>query len=351
MVIAVATGFDRVRAAVVTDATEARAAQVTRAAASEFPQLARRSSQVRAEGDRLGLSRTNALSWLRLAPRGLFIHIGPSSRLAAPSDIQWAVKVGWLKSDPDAEPSLTPDAQRAASAFRLNRRGPATWIAAARAVGASYLTVTVKHQDGFCLWPSTVTSWDVDKENDVLRIASREAALAGLRLFVYYSLVDLRERLYARDRKGYFAFVSAQMRELFSGYGPLAGVWFDVPQEVALSDAELRRLYALVHRLQPWALIGTNRRHGEAAAGEDFAIWEETFPTSAPPAPALPQQSAFKLGRTWFWSGRAEPTNPTRLRELTREARRRRTSLLVDVAPRPDGVIPAAVVRAVRQAR
>ncbi len=320
----------------------ARVRLIERTAASELPAQLRRDSELRRE-DRE--TRAQTLRWFRHTRLGIFIHYGPSSLLAAPSNDVW-----WTDVHSSAYPSLVrrfhPDV---AAAVR-------DWVQLARAAGASYLTVTVKHHDGYTLWHSRLSTWGVPSDRDLLAALARACRRAHLPLFLYYSTLDLHEPTYGRAKAAYLTLARAQLRELFTGYGPLAGVWFDGTWDHELSDAQLEGLYALVHRLQPWALVVTNHHH-LPLPGEDFQTFEAGFPGSpppgwpVPPVSKLPHQAAIALGPTWFWDGHDVPRTPKRLEHLLAEAYATHTSLLVDIPPRPDGKYGRQVFEIVRRAR
>jgi alpha-L-fucosidase len=279
-----------------------------------------------------------AMSWLRSAPLGLFIHYGPSSALAQPSDSAW-----W-------EATRSPALLAAAERFAPSAAVVDGWIALAGGIGASYITVVAKHHDGFALWPTRVSRWAVQPTEDVIGRVIRKGRDKGLRVFVYYSLLDWHEPTYKRDSAAYFSFVEAQLRELLTWYGPTAGVWFDGSWDHGLTDTELELLFAEIHRLQPRALVADNG-HATPLRGEDFQIFEGGLSgtdqaVGNAPVSDLPLQAAVKLGSTWFWSGRPEPTSTHLLTDLCREAAATDVSLLVNVAPDPDGRIPASVVAA-----
>lgn len=342
IVALVVSAFTTVQARLRPDPVADRAAEIRRLATAGMARTDAARRDVRRAGSHARLTRAGAVRWLDSNPVGLFVHYGPQSEFAAPSQTRW------LK---DLEELVAASRTMAVPGFTPNPGVTASWVAAAKAAGASYLTVTAKHHDGVCLWASRMTSWDVAPRHDLLRSLSAQARRAGLRLFVYYSLVDFHELTYANDRAAYTRLVRAQMRELLTGYGPLAGVWFDLPRySDGLSRRRLAELYALIHDLQPWALIGANH-HGEVLPGEDFEVLEESLsPKPRRGQRAVPRQAVYRLGRTWFWSGRAEPDIGSRFKRLRTEARRRRISLLANIAPRPDGTIPQVVLRELRLA-
>jgi alpha-L-fucosidase len=337
LVVAVVGAFTSVQAKLRSDPIANRAKEIRRLAASELPRIQTQAARIRSEARHAGLSRAGQLRWFRSGPVGVFVHYGPTSTFAASSEQEWFENLTEL---------VSTEADTRISSFTPDPMSTKTWIAAAKAAGASYLTVIAKHHDGLCLFASDVTSWDVDEEHDLLKVLVSEARHAGLRVFIYYSLLDFHELTYGRNRSAYSEFVTTQIRELLTGYGPIAGMWFDLPRYAdGLSKSQLAKLYRLIHRLQPWALIGANH-HGEVLPGEDFEILERAFPNNPRRIPALrPQQAAFKLGRTWFWSGVAEPRDARRFERLKAEAQERRVSLLANIAARPDGTVPETVIR------
>jgi alpha-L-fucosidase len=321
--------------------TPARAQAIDRIAASELPGQLRRDA-VLVRGDRE--TRADALRWFRTAPLGVFIHYGPSSLLAAPTNDVW-----WKGVHAPDYPSLVR---------RLHPRvdaAVADWVRLARDAGASYIAFTVKHHDGYTLWHSPVAAWGQPSNADVLKALAPAARRAHLRLVLYYSTLDLHEPTYRSDPAAYLVLARTQLRELLTGYGPVAGVWFDGTWDNKLSNAQLESLYALIHRLQPWALVTTNHHH-LPLPGEDYQTFEAGFPGHPPkgwpqtPVSNLPHQAAIALGPTWFWDGNDVPRTPARLEGLIAEARASHTSLLVDIPPRPDGTYGPGVFAAVRQA-
>jgi alpha-L-fucosidase len=271
-------------------------------------------------------TRAESVSWFRTARLGLFIHYGPTSLLAAATDKQWWYAVDAGKFD------------MAARDFHPAPEVAGGWVALAQRIGASYLTVTAKHHDGFGLWDSRLTKWDVGPRHDLVRVVAREAQRRRIPLFIYYSLLDLHEPTYSTDKDAYLVFVEGQLRELLTEYGPIAGVWFDGWNR-DFGKRRLSALYGLVHELQPWALVATNH-HLQPFAGEDFRIYEGVFPRDRA-RPAIPREVAVKLGPTWFWSGK--PPRLDRLGKLLARADAADANLLVDIPPRPDGTIPPSL--------
>jgi alpha-L-fucosidase len=106
------------------------------------------------------------------------------------------------------------------------------WAQVAKDAGMTGIILTAKHHDGFCLWPSNVTSHSVkssawrDGQGDVLADLSRACRELGLGFGVYLSPWDRNAESYG-DSPRYDAFYVAQLEEVLSGYGEVFEVWFD----------------------------------------------------------------------------------------------------------------------------
>jgi alpha-L-fucosidase len=158
-----------------------------------------------------------------------------------------------------------------------------------------YITITSKHHDGFAMFDSKVSDWDiVDRtpyQKDVLKALADECQRQGLKLFFYHSHLDWHHPdYYPRGRTGreagrpdrgewyrYLDYMDAQLTELLTNYGPLGGIWFDGWWDRPDADWRLRETYDLIHRLQPAALIGNNH-HKKPFPGEDFQMFEKDLP-------------------------------------------------------------------------
>jgi alpha-L-fucosidase len=109
---------------------------------------------------------------------------------------------------------------------------PAQWMRAIRDSGAKYVVLVAKHHDGFCLWPTSQTTYGVrsspwkDGKGDVVGDVARAARKYGLRFGVYLSPWDRHEPKY-RDSTAYDAYYNAELEELASNYGDLVEFWLD----------------------------------------------------------------------------------------------------------------------------
>lgn len=165
---------------------------------------------------------------------GVFIHWGTYSVLGRG---EWVMNIE--KMTVDEYEKLPPQ-------FNPEKFDAAKWVSTFKNAGAKYITITSKHHDGFGMWDSKVSDWDiVDRtpyKRDVLKQLADECDKQGIKLFFYYSQLDWHHPDYyprgmtggtaARPDSGdwdkYIAYMDGQLAELLSGeYGPIGGIWFD----------------------------------------------------------------------------------------------------------------------------
>jgi alpha-L-fucosidase len=116
--------------------------------------------------------------------------------------------------------------------FNPNDVDAEQWIRAAKAAGAKYAILVAKHHDGFCLWPSELTSYGVKSSpwkgghGDLVREVAEAAGKNGLKFGIYLSPWDRHDRRYA-DAAAYDKYYLGQLEELSSNYGELVEFWID----------------------------------------------------------------------------------------------------------------------------
>jgi alpha-L-fucosidase len=224
-----------------------------------------------------------ARRWFQDARFGLFVHWGVYSTLA---DGEWVMNVRKIPIQ---------DYEKLPGQFNPTQFDPAEWVALAKAAGMKYITITSKHHDGFAMFDSKVSDYDImDRtpyKRDVLKMLADECHKQGIKLFFYHSQLDWHHPDYfprgntgrdtGRPESGnwdaYIDYMNAQLRELLTGYGEVGGIWFDGWWDRPEANWRLDETYKLIHDLQPQALIGSNH-HRRPIPGEDFQMFEKDLP-------------------------------------------------------------------------
>ena len=293
-----------------------------------------------------------ARQWFQDAKFGMFIHWGISSLLM---NGEWVMQNRHVR---------IAEYERIAPYFNPTRFDADQWVSLARAAGMRYITLITKHHDGFALFDSRASDWDVVDRTPFHRDIVREMADAcrrqGLKLFVYYSQLDWHHPDYwPRGQTGQFAdrpdsgtwgryldYMDAQLRELFTNYGPLGGVWFDGMWDKPDADWRQERTYRMIHELQPAALIIPNH-HQAPLPGEDVQTFEKDLPgantagfNTTVVTTALPLETSETMNDSWGFNltDHSYKSVPQLVRELV-SAAGRNANFLLNIGPMPDGSI------------
>ncbi len=164
-----------------------------------------------------------------------------------------------------ANGNLPPQAYAAlAGKFDPERFDPDAIVALAKAAGMKYIVITAKHHDGFNLFGTKVTNYNIVEATPYGRDLIRELAEAckrgGIAFGVYYSTIDWHHPGGNRYIEGNSnpitpaqeAFNVAQLKELLSNYGPISEIWFDMGKPTPQQSLHFERT---VHRLQPETMV------------------------------------------------------------------------------------------------
>jgi len=294
-----------------------------------------------------------ARAWFQEARFGLFVHWGA---YAVAGDGEWVMhnkRITVAEYERDFPPAFNPAKFDAAS-----------WVRMVKAAGMRYITITSKHHDGFAMWDSKVSDYDIVERTpyakDVLKQLADECRKQGVKLFFYHSQLDWHHpdyfprgrtgRFSGRDDKGdwfrYLDYMDQQLSELLTGYGEIGGIWFDGWWDKPEADWRLGKTYELIHRLQPAALVGSNH-HRKPFPGEDFQMFEKDLPghntagfNEDSELGSLPFEMCETINNSWGYNktdGRHKSTK--QLVQLLVKAAGYDANFLLNVGPRPDGTI------------
>lgn len=310
---------------------------------------------VEARGQRAGARDDPRLTWWREAKFGMFIHWG---LYAIPAG-QWKGReipgIGeWIMHRARIP---VREYERLAEKFDPVKFDPAEWVSLAREAGQEYLVITSKHHDGFCIFDSKVTDYDIVDATpfgrDPLRELADECARQGIRLGFYYSQTqdwhhpdgDGNDWDYDPARKNFARYleeyVKPQVRELLTNYGPIAIIWFDTPKGIAPQESE--SLVELVHALQPDCLVSgrVGNQFGDYASAGDNRIPDV--------AVDMDWETPATINDTWGYKTNDHNWKSTEdlIRKLV-DIVSKGGNYLLNVGPTAEGVIPQPSVDRLR---
>jgi len=300
-----------------------------------------------------------ARRWFTDARFGVFLHWGLYSELGGGGDRGVAEWIMENRKIPAAR------YERLAEFFNPVRFDADAWVSAVKAAGARYIVITAKHHDGFAMFGSRTSPYNVVAATPFRRDPMAELAVAcrkaGVKLFFYYSQLDWHHPGYfplgrtghaagrapGGDWESYLQFQDAQLTELLTRYGPIGGIWFDGWWDQAKTPMrdrwQLARTYRLIHRLQPAAMI-VNNHHVAPFAGEDYQAFEQDLPGenrsgyNDAAVSALPLEMAETMNGSWGFNLVDDDfKSPATLIRTLAGAAGRGANLLLNTGPMPDG--------------
>ncbi|MFG0250719.1 MAG: alpha-L-fucosidase [Phycisphaeraceae bacterium JB051] len=289
---------------------------------------------------------------------GLFVHWGP---YAMP---------GWHEQIQQRMGIKREDYERQIARFDPVDFDPEPWLDMMLQAGMTYIVITTKHHDGFCMWDSKLTDFKVTRNGgpDTLKTLADACHARGIKLGLYYSVVDWKHPAYPNegrhhelppqdgdtpDAKVYLAYLKEQIRELCTGYGDVRYIWWDmnVPQW------EDESIHAMIRELQPSCVINDRGFHDRDAVDH----WQEgiiaTRERDYNPALGetdevikLPTESCDSLDAlSWGYKTDADYYSLAYLKRNIAQNMARGNHYLLNVGPDTQGMIPSQQVDMLKQ--
>lgn len=241
------------------------------------------------------------------------------------------------------------------------------WTKLFKQSGAKYITFTSRHHDGFSMWHTKHSPYNIVDatpfKRDIVKELVEACRQEDIKVMFYYSLLDWHRDDYlptGRTGKGiigrdstkgdwnkYVSFMKDQLTELLTDYGRIDGIWFDGHWDKPDADWHYQEIYSLIHRLQPQCLVGNNH-HIAPIVGEDFQMFERDLPghnttgfgTKAEDIGTLPMEVCGTIAGSWGFDikDRKRKTFNEVLSYLIK-AGGYGANLLLNVGPMPNGEI------------
>jgi len=305
------------------------------------------------------------MAWWREARFGMFVHFGLYAILGG----EWDGRTDygeWIRNN-----AKIPIDEYATL---LGRFDPVRFDAdrmarLAAAAGQKYLVITTKHHDGFCLWPTKHSAWNVANtphRKDLMKSVVDACRAHGVKPCWYHSIMDWHHPDYlprreweaaARPPTGaefdrYVTYLHAQCEELLTQYGDIGVMWFDGEWETTWTQELGKALLEHVNRLQPDCLVnsrvapqpqnGLEAREGKPTYG-DFGTPEQKIPDRG--MPGVDWESCITMNGNWGFNRADKAFKPLpKLVEILVETSSKGGNLLLNVGPDGAGAIPPECV-------
>src|SRR5215813_3630780 len=314
------------------------------------------------------------MKWWRDARFGMFIHWGLYAVPAGEYKGQRSKRIGeWIMEWANI-PRV--EYEKFTTQFNPEKFNAAEWVRIAKDAGMKFIVITSKHHDGFSMYNSRVSRYDIvdvtPYGKDPMKALAEEAKKQGLKFCFYYSIMDWHHPAQYVDAPGkdptagngqtkmrpggkeeYVRYMKEQLRELITTYNP-AVLWFDGEWMDWWTEADGKDLYSYVRSLNPDIIInnrvgkgrkdmeGLNKDDQEYAG--DFGTPEQQIPPTG--LPGVDWESCMTMNDTWgfkFYDDNWK-SSETLIRNLV-DIASKGGNYLLNVGPTAEGLIPQPSVQ------
>ena len=289
---------------------------------------------------------------------GLFIHWGPVSLRGT--------EIGWSRG----REVPVEQYDQLYREFNPTRFDADAWVATAKAAGMKYLVITSKHHDGFCIWDSKFTDYDVMAtpfQRDILSELSAACKRQDIMFCTYHSICDWYHPDYPLGSPGgkskkpspnmqrYVDYLHHQTEEIIGRYGPLGIMWFDGEWESPWTHEMGIELYGHIRSLQPDILI--NNRVDKGRRGmQGMNRSDEFLGDYATPEQRVgefnreePWESCITICNQWAWKPDDNMKSLQECIQTLLQVVGGDGNLLLNVGPMPDGRIEPRQVQRLKE--
>lgn len=304
------------------------------------------------------------MNWFRDARFGMFIHWGLYSIPAG----EWNGKYDhgeWIRTT--AQIPLT-QYDKFVSQFNPQKFNAEEWVKIAKNAGMKYIVITTKHHDGFCLFDSKYTDFDVMStpfKRDIMKELSDAAHKEGIKICWYHSIMDwhhpdyLPRREWEKDRpttgadfRKYVDHLKNQLKEIVTKYGDIGILWFDGEWESTWNHKYGKEIYDYVRSLQPSIIVnnrvdvGRSGMEGLTKKGEyagDYGTPEQEIPATG--LPGVDWETCMTMNDHWGYNKNDKnwKSKEDLIQKLV-DIASKGGNFLLNVGPTSEGLIPEASI-------
>jgi alpha-L-fucosidase len=326
-----------------------------------------------------GHPQSDRMAWWREARFGMFIHWGLYSILEGEYPGKGSNHAEWIRTTAQIP---VAEYEKLLGRFNPVKFDADAWARMAKEAGMKYLVITSKHHDGFCLFDSAHTDWDVMStpfKRDILKELSAACKRHGVRFATYHSIMDWHHPDYLPKREwegeswreakvgagdlrthtpnfsDFTTYLRSQVVEIIQKYDP-GVMWFDGEWESTWTHAYGKPLYEACLRANPRIVVNNRVDKGRGGmagmtTGEhfgDFGTPEQEIPENG--LPGVDWESCITMNGNWGWN-RADKnfkSSAAMIRMLV-DIASKGGNYLLNIGPKPDGTFPEESVKRLKE--
>jgi len=243
------------------------------------------------------------------------------------------------------------------------------WVKTAKDAGMKYITITSKHHDGFCLWPSAYTDYDImasPYKKDIVGELAKACKKYDIKFCVYFTILDWHDPDYPvhndgkvpdpkADMNKFILTIKNELKEIITDYDPYM-LWFDGQWESPWTNAMGIDLYSYLKSLNRDLII--NNRLGKEMTGVNNTAFDHTKMIGDYDTPEqrignlnldLPWESCITIGTQWAWKPNDKLKSFEECIQTLIKTASGNGNLLFNVGPMMDGRIEQRQVDLLKQ--
>ncbi|MCU7548831.1 alpha-L-fucosidase [Chitinophagaceae bacterium LB-8] len=274
---------------------------------------------------------------------GMFIHWGPVTLRGT--------EIGWSRNHQVAQ----NDYDSLYKEFNPVLFDAESWVKTAKTAGMKYLTITAKHHDGFCLWPSAFTPYNISNtpfRKDVVGLLAKACKKYGVKFCIYYTVLDWYSTDYPLHNNGtkqpdangnmerFTLYMKNQLKELITNYHPYM-LWFDGNWESPWTKEMGADMYAFIKSLDTSVIVNNRLGKGDHKTITDASVGDYATPEQVVGKMNMeyPWESCITISKQWSWKPNDELKTLQQCLQTLAGTSGGNGNLLLNISPMPDGRI------------
>lgn len=291
---------------------------------------------------------------------GMFIHWGPVSLRGT--------EIGWSR----AYEVPVAEYDNLYKQFNPTLFSADQWVKTAKDAGMKYLTITSKHHDGFCLWPTAWSSYNIMNspyKKDIVGELARSCKKYGIKFCVYFTVLDWHDPDYPihrgregidpkADMKKFVTTMKNELQEIIKNYDPYM-LWFDGNWESPWTDEYAQEVYAHIKKLKPDVIINNRLKsisQNIEAGSDQNVLHQDAIGDYATPEQKIgelnmndPWETCMTIATQWSWKPDDQMKSLKECIQTLAKTSGGNGNLLFNVGPMPSGQIEARQVKRLQE--